>query len=133
MTTRYPFLLLALFLFLSGCLSSRLTVSSDVMHLENSVRAPKDPALVETYLDAPSASYKVIAVVRLTAGMTASLDDMRGRMIEEAAKVGGDAVILDDPQRVSVGGLVGSSAYTSLTNTIMSGRVIVFTSPPQGG
>jgi hypothetical protein len=77
-------------------------------------------------IEKPAREYSAIALVRLTAGMVASFDDMRDRMLRESAAVGGDAVIIDQVGEKSVGGLISGGAYVPLSNRQLSGTVIVF-------
>lgn len=69
--------------------------SADVMHLDNITRSPKDPSKVQILLDEPKQSYIAIAIVEASdEGWGLSLDEIKNKLIKEAANLGGDAVII---------------------------------------
>jgi hypothetical protein len=76
-------------LFAAGC------VSTNVQRLDDTVRPAREPATVEVLPEAPQRSYTVIAVIEAKSGAVFdSFDDLRDEMRAEAARLGGDAVIL---------------------------------------
>ncbi len=96
-------LILSISICISGC------ISADVLHLDNSQRTKKTSSEVQVLFDEPKQEYIAIAVIELAGGAVHSLDDMRNRMAEEAAKLGGDAVIIDFGKEYS-GSLYSRSA-----------------------
>lgn len=79
-----------LFVALSMCCAT-----ADVMRLDNIARSPRDPSQVQVFLDEPEQSYVAIAmIVASDEAWRLSLDDIKNKLIQEAAYLGGDAVII---------------------------------------
>lgn len=70
-------------------------VSTQVQRLDDTVRPAREPGTVEVLSEAPQRLYTVIAVIEAKSGAVFdSFDDLRHQMRVEAARLGGDAVIL---------------------------------------
>jgi len=70
-------------------------VSTSVRRLDDAARPPRAPETVAILTEAPARPYTVIAVVESKSGAVFdSFDDLRNEMRAEAARLGGDAVIL---------------------------------------
>jgi len=70
-------------------------INTSVQHLDDAVRQGRSPDSVTVLLEKPQRPYNVIAVVEANAKTVFdSFDDLREAMVAEAAKLGGDAVIL---------------------------------------
>jgi hypothetical protein len=70
-------------------------VSASVHRLAQDIRPPRPPETIEVLEEAPTQPYTVIAHIESkTDAVFKSYDDLRARMIEEAARLGGDALIL---------------------------------------
>jgi hypothetical protein len=99
-----------------------------VQLLDQAVRPAQSPDSVAVLLEKPDQPYTVIAVLEAsTSTVVDSFDDLRRKMIAEAALLGGDALILG-PE---------SSRSTPIFNTVgfvmserkgLAGEVIVFES-----
>jgi hypothetical protein len=82
--------------FLGSC------VSADVLRLDNAIRPATDVAAVELLLEDPPREYVAIALINVTdQGWGMRLEDLRKRLVSEAAKLGGDAVILSHQEDVA--------------------------------
>jgi len=70
-------------------------VSTNMQRLDDAVRPPRAPEAVTVLLEAPQQSYTVIAIIE-SKGKSAfdSFDDLRNEMVAEAARLGGDALIV---------------------------------------
>ena len=86
----------------------------DVLQLEPSPRAPRDPAQVQVLLDEPRAPFQSIALVEAAGGDFGDLNKWTRRLREEAARLGADAILV-----------VGRAGKNGLL-----GRAIVFTGTP---
>jgi len=110
----------------SVCLLALGCINTKVQLLDQAVRPAQSPDSVAVLLEKPDQAYTVIAVVKSsTSTVFDSFDDLRRKMIVEAAMLGGDALILG-PE---------SSASTPIFNTVgfvmserkdLTGEVIVF-------
>ena len=70
-------------------------VSASVHRLDQDLRPPCPPEAIEVLEEAPDCPYTVIAHVESKSdAVFHGYDDLRRRLIEEAAGLGGDAVIL---------------------------------------
>lgn len=84
-----PWLRVSICIFAVGC------INTSVQRLDQAVRPARSPDSVALLRETPRRPYTVIAVVEST-GETLfdSFDDLRNEMIVEAAKLGGDALIV---------------------------------------
>ncbi|MFC1661657.1 hypothetical protein ACFL3S_09435 [Gemmatimonadota bacterium] len=117
---------ISIVLLAAGC------VSAEVQRLDQVPRPERSPDLIEVLFEKPDRPYTVIAVVESKTGTVfKGFDDLRRRLIAEAAKLGGDAVIL---------GAEGSDATMLITAVSqihseekkLTGEVIVFKHPNRG-
>lgn len=87
---------IAVCLFAVGC------VSTKVEQLDQVLRLPQPADSVVVYLDQPDQPYTVIAVIDASyEGALKNIDDLRRKMIIEAADLGGEALILGAESRES--------------------------------
>ncbi len=102
----------------------------DVLHLDNTARRPKDNFEVQLLLDEPKQPYVAIAVVVASdEGWGLSLDKIKDKLIKEAARLGGDAVIIgrESKEAGAVFTPVGNTFYAvPFEETKLVGKVIVF-------
>jgi len=101
-----------------GCASS-----ADVLRLDQALRPQTRPDSVQLIAQEPQQHYTVIALVSVrSAGFLGSQDDARRRLLKEAGRLGGDAVLLGAGSltRVGTGGEGGGSQL------LLMGKVIVF-------
>jgi hypothetical protein len=90
--------------------------SADVLRIEPTPRPVQTRAAVPVLLDEPTQPYRSIALIEVTSEWDASLDRLGRRLATEAAKLGGDAVLV-----------VPRSAPSSKSRLI--GKVIVYRQP----
>ena len=101
-------------------------VRADVMRLDQAPRPERSPDAIQLLLEKPDRPYTVIAVVEAKAGaIFKDFDDLRSRMIEEAAKLGGDAVILGTEDRESTF-LITATGQIHSDQKKLRGDVIVY-------
>lgn len=105
--------------------------TADVMHLEQQPRASRKPSDVQVFLDEPTRPYTAIAIVQASdQGWGLSLDTLKGKMVEKAAALGGDAVILGQQSSQSSGMYfipIGTALYgVNVPEKKLAGKVIVF-------
>ncbi|MEJ2207270.1 MAG: hypothetical protein P8170_24605 [Gemmatimonadota bacterium] len=78
-----------------ACLLGAGCVSINVQRIDDTVRPARDPGTVAVLSDAPDRPYTVIALIESKSGAVFdSFDDLRKEMRAEAARLGGEAVIL---------------------------------------
>lgn len=97
--------------------------SADVLRLDQLLRPQTHPDSVRLIAQEPQQPYTVIALVSVRSDpLLASQDDARKRLLKEAARLGGDAVLLGAGSltRVGTGGEYGGSQL------LLTGKVIVF-------
>ena len=114
---------IAIVLIASGC------VSAKVQRMDEVPRPQRSPDEVQVLFQEPDRPYTVIAVVESKAeSVFDGIDDLHQKLIAEAARLGGDAVIMGTEGReptflITAVGQVHSEKKT------LNGTVIVF-SPP---
>jgi hypothetical protein len=93
--------------------------SADILRLDKTPRPRTNPESIRLIAQEPTQPYTVIAIVSARQDVGG---DPRARLIKEAARLGGQAVLLDAASvtRVGTGGEYGSSVLQ------LSGKVIVF-------
>jgi hypothetical protein len=105
-------------------------VSADVLRLDNTIRPPTDLTAVELLLEEPSREYVAIALINVTdQGWGMRLDDLRKRLVSEAAKLGGDAVILSHQEDASGSIIVPVGQMwmaSSVTEKKLIGKVVKY-------
>ena len=96
---------------------------ADVMRLDPTLRPQTRPDSVQLIAQEPQQRYTVIALVSVRSDpVRGSQDGARRRLLKEAARLGGDAVLLGAGSltRVGTGGEYGGSQL------LLTGKVIVF-------
>jgi len=84
------------------CVLAAGCVTAKVHRLDQDVRPARPPDAIETLAEAPDRPYAVIARIESKSdAVFDSFDDLRTRMIAEAAELGGDALILGPESRSS--------------------------------
>ncbi len=70
-------------------------VSASVHRLDQDIRPPRPPDVIEVLEEAPEKPYTVIAHVECqTDAVFHDVDDLHRKLVDEAAELGGDALIL---------------------------------------
>ncbi len=96
---------------------------ADVFRLDQTLRPQTHPDSVRLIAQEPQQPYTVIALISVRPDPTfGSQDHARKRLVKEAARLGGDAVLLGAGSltRVGTGGEYGGSQL------LLTGKVIVF-------
>ncbi len=97
--------------------------SADVLRLDQTLRPRTHPDSVRLIAQEPQQPYTVIALISVRpVSVFGSQEDARKRLLKEAARLGGDAVLLGGGSltRVGTGGEYGGSEL------LLTGKVIVF-------
>ena len=120
-----PALGIVLLLIAAGC------VSANVRHLDDVARPARSPDSIVVLLDKPQQHYTVIATIEAR-GETLfdSFDDLRRKLIAEAALVGGDALIVG-PESAEWSFIHHPTALIRSDRKRLNAEVIVFRQPPQ--
>ena len=101
-------------------------INTSVQTLDHEVRAARSPESVAVLLQKPQQPYTVIAIIEAnTETVFDSFGDMRNEMVAEAAKLGGDALILGLKATDSEFIFTGAAMVQSDTRRL-SGEVIVY-------
>ena len=101
-------------------------ISTDVHRLDHAVRPARSPDSVTVFLEKPPRPYKVIAVIEADGkSVFDSFDDLRESMVSEAAKLGGEALILVSESTDSEFVFTGNAMIESDKRSLI-GEVIVF-------
>jgi hypothetical protein len=105
-------------------------VSAEVLRLDSTVRPATDTMAVELFLEEPTREYVAIALINVTdQGWGMRLEDLRKRLVSEAAKLGGDAVILSHQENATGAVLVPVGQMWmagSITEKKLVGKVITY-------
>ena len=111
---------ISLLLLILGC------VRSEVRRLDEFVRPARSPDSVVVLEQKPQCEYTVIAIINLR-GETLfdSFDDLRRKLTVEAAKIGGEAVILESESTESNLIILPTGFVNSETKELVA-EVIVF-------
>ena len=101
-------------------------INTSVQTLDHYIRAARSPDSVAVLLEKPNEAYTVIAVIEAN-GKTVfdSFEDLRNEMVAEAAKVGGEALILGPEATDSEFIFTGTTMVQSDTRKL-TGEVIVY-------
>ena len=103
-------------------------INTSVQQLDQSVRPARSPDSVAVLLEAPQQPYTVIAVIKSnTETVFDSFDDLREEMIAEAAKLGGEALILG-PEATDSEFIFTGTAMIQSDKRKLTGEVIVYES-----
>ena len=101
-------------------------ISTDVRRLDSAVRPARSSDSVAVFLEKPPRPYKVIAVIEVGGrSVFDSFEDLRESMVSEAAKLGGEAVILLSESTDSEFVFAGNTMIESDRRGLV-GEVIVF-------
>jgi hypothetical protein len=113
-------------LLVSACVLALGCINTNVQQLDFEVRPPRSPESVTVLLEKPQHPYTVIAVIEAnTETVFDSFDDLRNEMVAEAAKLGGDALILGPEATDSEFIFTGTAMVQSDTRRL-SAEVIVY-------
>ena len=114
------------------CLSSLLgCATADVMRVDDTRRPPTRPSDIKVFVEEPTRPYTTVAVVQASdQGWGLSLEALKQKMVEKAAALGGEAVILGQQSTQSGGTYfipIGTMLYgTNIPEKHLAGKVIVF-------
>ncbi len=108
-------------LHLAALLGALACTSADILRLDPIPRPQTNPASIQLIAQEPTRPYKVIAIVSAQSmGLGDGANQARARLVKEAARLGGHAVLFDANSLTRIGG--DQSERPQLT-----GKVIVFT------
>jgi hypothetical protein len=107
---------LALLLVAAGC------YHTEILRLNNEPRRATHPDSVRLLGQEPAQPYIVIAILAVSSGGR-NLDEIRLRLLKEAARLGGEAVLFETGSVTTIP--TGSGEYTG-TGRQLSAKVIVF-------
>jgi len=110
----------------SVCLLAVGCINTSVQRLDQAARPERPPEAVAVLLERPSQPFTIIAFVE-SKGQTAfdSFADLRARLVAEAAKLGGDAVILG-PESTDSEFIFTGSAMIKSDRKRLVGEIIVY-------
>ncbi|MCL7959871.1 MAG: hypothetical protein M8861_06740 [marine benthic group bacterium] len=113
--------------FVAGsCLLLAACVSTSVQQVDTTARAPRSPESVEVLEEAPSQAYTVIATIEAGSDLVFdSFDDIREKMVVQAAELGGDALIVGPDSTETRFILTGTAMIQSDSRRLL-GQVIVY-------
>ncbi len=115
-----PSLLIPVCLLAVGCINTK------VQRLDQAVRPAASPDSVAVLLEEPDQPYTVIAVIKASSSTVFdSFDDIREKMIAEAAALGGDALILGPEAKKSTI-IFNTVSFVNSERKDLAGKVIVF-------
>jgi hypothetical protein len=106
------------------------------MHLEQQRREPTKPSDVQVFLDEPARPYTAIAMVQASdQGWGLSLEALKTKMVEKAATLGGDAVIMGQQSNQGGGTYfmpIGNMWYgVNASVTKLAGKIVVIDRDPR--
>ena len=99
---------------------------AEVLQVDETVRPARSPDSVQVLQEQPRREYTVIAIINLR-GETLfdSFDDLRRKLTEEAAKIGGEAVILQ-PESTESNVIILPTGFINSETKQLVAEVIVF-------
>jgi len=110
----------------SICIFAVGCISTNVQRLDQAARPARSLDSVTVLLEKPQQSYTVIAVIESNSEtIFDSFDDLRKEMIAEAAKLGGEALILG-PESTDSEFIFTGTAMIQSDKRNLSGEVIVY-------
>jgi hypothetical protein len=116
-------LAVSIMLLAAGC------VRANVERLDQAPRPERSPDDIQLLVEKPDQPYTVIAVVEAKAdAVFKDFDDLRSKMLEEAAKLGGDAVILGAEDSESTF-MITATGQIHSDRKKLRGEVIVYRQP----
>jgi hypothetical protein len=108
-------------------------VSASVHRLDQDLRPPCPPEVIEVLEEAPDCPYTVIARIESKSdAVFHGYDDLRRKLVEEAAELGGDALILGPEDKDSYPIFLTTGMIMSEEKTLEA-EVIVFDRPEEAG
>jgi len=108
------------------CILAVGCISTSVQRLDHAVRPVRSPDLVTVLFEKPQAPYTVIAVIESNGNTVFDgFDDLRGALVAEAAKLGGEALIVGSGSTETEFIFTGTAMVKSDTKHL-TGEVIVF-------
>ena len=108
------------------CVLSVGCVNNSVQRMDQIVRPARSPDAVTVLLEKPQRAYTVIAIIESnTETVFDSFDDLRKAMVAEAAKLGGEALILG-PEATDSEFILTGTAMIQSDQRRLRGEVIVF-------
>jgi len=116
-------MLLARLLPVAALAALACTTSADILRLDPMPRPQTNPDSIQLIGQEPKRPYVVIAIVSARSGFMSvgtESDPIRARLIKEAARLGGHAVLFDTSSLTRVGG-------DDTERQQLTGKVIVFT------
>jgi hypothetical protein len=109
------------------CVLAAGCVTAKVHRLDQDVRPARTPDAIETLAEAPDRPYAVIARIESKSdAVFDSFDDLRTRMIAEAAELGGDALVLGPESTESDFVILPTGFLVKSDRKKLAGEVIVF-------
>lgn len=85
---KYLYLLMVLSLFIIGCISPKITPYTNILY------PPTRPETVQVFQFTPSIPFEIIGEVEVSGAAAASRNRVERKLKEEAARIGGDAVVV---------------------------------------
>jgi hypothetical protein len=111
-------------LLVAGC------VTASVHRLDQAIRPPSPPEAIEVLEASPDSPYTVIAHIESqTSAVFRGSDDLRRLLVEKAAELGGDALILGPEEEESTP-IILPTAMIMSTEKKLEADVIVFDRAP---
>jgi hypothetical protein len=113
------------------CVTGLGCATTDVMRTDDGHRPPTAKADVKVFVEEPARPYTTVAIVQASdQGWGLSLEVLKRKMVERAAALGGDAVILGQ-QSAQPGGpyfmpMGTTLQVTNVQEKFLAGKVIVF-------
>ena len=110
----------------SICVFAVGCINTNVQRLDHAAHPARSPDSVAVLLEKPQRPYTVIAVIESNAETVFdSFDDLRREMIAEAAKLGGDALVLG-PESTDSEFIFTGTAMIKSERRNLTGEVIVY-------
>lgn len=113
-------------LLISLCIAAAGCATSHLQRLDSAVRPERAPESILVFERAPEQPYTVIARIESQAGtVLESFDDLRAKIIAEAAHLGGEAVIVG-PESKETNFIILPTGMIPSETKKLSAEVIVF-------
>jgi hypothetical protein len=102
-------------------------VSASVHRFDQDIRPPRPPEMIEVLEETPEKPYTVIAHIECqTDAVFHGVDDLRRKLVEEAAELGGDALILGPASTESQPIILTTGMIMSEEKTLEAEVIIFF-------
>jgi hypothetical protein len=113
-------------LFVPLCIAATGCATASLQRFEPEVRPARAPETIVVFEEAPARPYTVIARVDSRMGAVfQDFNDLRAKIIDQAARLGGDAVILG-VESTKTDFLILTTGLIPMEKKMLSGDVIVF-------